>query len=757
MSRTTAQIPDVAISRLHLRRFGGLLLPFLVLAFIHVVTGLPMEQPIILADEVGYLGNARYLSGTAHLPDMRGCQFYHFGYSLILLPAFWLFSDPVSTYKAAIAANALLMSALYFPLYWILRSFVDVPRSTARGIAFTCCLYPPLILYSNFAWSENAFIPFYALALALFGQYLHSRSARDAILFGLVVGFLYTIHPRALPILVIVLAHLSVLALMKVVPRRQAVLGAATMGLVFGVTRAVNEHLKATGWGGGGEFSATKLAGRLLPGSDFPLLLERASGQLLYLAQATHGLFLLGLIGAVGLVLARTASGSRRRVMADPRTGVSILALTTAAGVFIASCTTKLYSIHGGDAIRGTEFIHGRYNEAFAVVFVALALAELCGAGLRRRRLVGGVLAVIATTFFLTVVVASELAAAQRRQVAGVAAAVATEDVVLPSEVEAITVPAVFPLVGVFGELNLYFMSLAAMASFLLIAATTQVSRRGPMLVLMLLFGSFSFYNHRHFALPAQAKARPRLVFASQISRLGPIESISYDDAHFEFELLHGLQYLLPNTVFDRFDSHRRERPRSEVVLSSNRWGQATRLGARFVVSSGWDNALWVLPGEMQSRLSVPSYEGVTLGVAPLFGFRESGFHLPEDFGGAPGRWTKRVATLRVPLDPLNPPRMLGIETVAPGRDGARLQLLANGIELWHGRVPSEPWSKTFSLGEVPMRDELLIKLKCDTFSPAESGTGPGDGRRLGVAVTGIWVTAGESFKHRRGEEQSSE
>ena len=741
MNQSAAVLPEgSAPSSNEYRRMGGFLLPFAVLVVIHVVSGMQMEQPIIMADEIGYLGNARYLAGTAHLPDMWKSQFYHFGYSLFLIPAFWLFADPISSYKAALAINALLMSALYFPLYWILASFLDVPRSTARWIAFACCLYPPLILYSNFTWSENAFVPFYALAVALFGRYLGSRSARNALLFGALVGFLYTIHPRALPVLVIVLAHLSTLALFKIVPRRQALLSAATMGLVFGLTRILNEHLKATGWGGGGEFSATTLGGRLLPGRDLALLIERASGQLLYLSQATHGLLLFGLMGTLWLILTKMRSVSLRRVMAEPRTGVPLFALVTAAGVFLASVASQLYGIHGRHGIRATTLIYGRYNEALAVVFTALALAELCRRGIPRRRLAWGVVGVTATILCLTVVVTTELVAAQQRQTPGVPAPPGGY-VVLPSQVSANQVPGVFPLIRVFGELDLYWMSLAALATFLSMTILTQVSQRGAAILLMVLFAAFSLDNHRHQVLPRQAAARPRLVFASQVSRLGPIESISYDGGHFEVEVFYGLQYLLPHTRFDRFDSHRGERPESEAVVSANRWGQARRLGARFVVSSGRDNALWVLPGELQSRLTVPPYEGVTLGIEPLFGIAEFGFHLPEDLGGAPGRWTGRVATLRVPLDPRSPPRLLAIETIVPGRNGARLQVLANGVELWRGRIPSEAWSKTFSLEQVPMRKELLIKLKSDTSSPGEGGDGAGHGRRLGIGLRGIRLT----------------
>jgi hypothetical protein len=711
---------------------------------IHVLSGLPMEQPIIMADEVGYLGNARYLSGTAHLPDMWRSHFYHFGYSLFLLPAFWLFSNPLVTYKAVIAINALLMSALYFPLCSILGSFLDVPRGTARWIAFTCCLYPPLILYSDFAWSENAFVPAYALTIALFGRYLASPSVGKALLFGALVGFGYTIHPRALPVLAIVLAHLLALALLKIVPRRQALASAASMGLVFAVTRVLNQHLKAIGWGGGGEFSVAAMGGRLLPGRDPTLLIERASGQLLYLAQASHGLFLLGVAATVWLVLRRARSGSLRRILAEPETGVPIFALATASGVFLASVASKLYGIHGWESIRPTTLIHGRYNEALAVVFTAVALAELCRRGGRRRRLAWGALVVAAAILCLTAVVAAEIVDAQQRQAAGAAGAPGGEPV-LPSEVRGNHVPGVYPLIRLFGELDLYAISLAVIASFLTVMALMRFSGRAGMVLLTALFAAFSLDNHRHLVVPRQAEARPRLVFASQISRLGPIDSMSYDGAHFEIEVFYGLQYLLPHTRFDRFDSLRGERPESEAVVSANRWGQARRLGARFVVSSGWDNALWLLPGELQTRLSLPSYEGVVLGVEPIFGVQESGFHLPEEFGGVPGRWTERMATLRVPLDPGSPPRILGIETVVPGRDGAQLELLANGVELWRGPIPSRAWSKAFDLEQVPMGRELLIKLKTDPASTA-SGTGSAPARRLGVVVRGIHLAASDSL-----------
>ncbi len=585
-----------ALNQLFSWRFGSLVLPYLTLVVIHVLSGIQMEQPIILADELGYLGHARYLSGSSHMPNMHGSQFYHFGYSLFLLPAFWLFNDPISIYHAAIAINSLLVSALYFPLNFILASFLDVPKSTARWIAFICCLYPSLMLYSNFAWAENAFIPIYALAAALFGRYLASRSSRDALVFGFVAGFLYTIHPRALPVLAVIVGYLLVLAFLHVLPKRQVLLSGAMMGAVFTLTRVLNGHLKSIGWGGGGEFSATKLAGRLVPGSDFPLLVERALGQLLYLSLASHGLFLVGAAAVIWLIVKSLISGSPREVLASPKTGVPLFVLSTALAVFVASCTAKLYSVHGPAGVRGADFIHGRYNESFAVLFIAFALAAYCRSRLPNRQLILTAMGVAATMLLLTAVIGVEVDDALRRHDPTVAPE-AVPELLLPAEVNTVAVPAVFPLVSLFGGLKLYSMFLAAMASFLMVTVAMRFTKRGGMTLLMLLFALFALYNHRYYLLPAVAAARPRLIFVSQMNRVGPIDAISYDAAHPEPEVFYGAQYLLPNTVFNRFDSRKREVPVSDAVISDNKWRQARRLGAKYVVASGWGNALWVLPG----------------------------------------------------------------------------------------------------------------------------------------------------------------
>ena len=722
----------------------ALLLPFVVLVVLHILAGLRMEQPLILSDEVGYLGNARYLAGTAPLPNMQAARFYHFGYSLLILPAFWLFSDPISIYRAAVVINALVISSLYFLLYSLLTTFLDVPKKTASWIAFACGLYPAFMLYSNFAWADTAFVAFVALTTLLFGRFLRSRSTSDLLLFSCATGFLYTIHPRALPVLGILLIYLLAMAVLKVLSKGQALLSATTIGLILTITRVVNEHLKAVGWLGAGEYSVARMAGRLLPGSAFLLLIQRSMGQLLYLCLASYGLFLVGFTAAIWYVLERLSSGSPRSALADPRVGVRIFMLMTAGGVFFASLSVKLYSTYGGDGIRGAGFIPGRYNEAFAALFIALALAEICQSRLDTSRFVRRSVAVMASLMGLAALVSSQIGTFLTTSESEVVQAPLRQAIPV-ARVNALEVPGVFPLVHLLGGLNLYLVALAAIAAYLAITTMMRYSTRGALLLLMLLFAWSALYNHRHYLRPIQERARPRLTFALQASRLGPIESISFDRSRGGAGLLYGSQYLLPNTKFDLFKSRIGEEPGSKVVIAGTDWRQATDFDAELVLQEGNGRfGLWVLPGELQERLPPAEYAGIRLGAEPVFRIQESGFHAQEWVKGDPARWTNGAAKLRVPIESGNPPRSLEIETVAFGRDRVVLQVMANGVELWNQQIPPAGWSKSFDLEQVPLGDTLLIELNSDTLTPSDGPGGPPLGRSLGVMVKGIhlWTSS---------------
>ena len=683
--------------------------PYFVLVMIHLASNLAMQQPFILADELGYLGNARYLAGVAHLPDMQGTQFYHFGYSLFLIPAFWLFSNPVWIYKTVMVVNALLASSLIVPLFFILTGLFRVPGTSARWVAFACCVYPSLILYSSFAWSESAYVMLYATAMALFGWLLSTRSVTAAMLFGGVTAFLYTVHPRGMPVVAAAIGYLLLLALLRSLTVRQLVPALSAMAAVLTITRIVNGHLKALAWGGEGDVFVHKLAGRVIPDSDFLALLERLSGQLLYMGQASQGFAILGLIGALGLITAAVRSKSLRAAMSNPLIGTVVLTMVSSGGVLVASAASKVHAAHGPHGVRGGALIYGRYNEALAVLLTAFALALWLRRENGSTRVAWRAVAVIAIMFGLTLVVMAEIDDALVRHVADTPAIEPLERIP-PAAVPASSAPGIYPLVVVFGGLEIGAVSLVSVLVFALISGAMRVSERLGIGLLMVSFLSIATANYWLFQVPAMEQVKPRLRFVELISKLGPIDRLGYDTGYFEGSFFRGIQYLMQDTVFVRFNSRQGEVPQTDAVISGRNWRRARTYGAKFFVSASQvDNALWLMPGELQSEIPLHAPYGELLGPQPAIGVRYGGFGRHTLDAARPGRWTKGSAAIKVNVDPRNPPRMLGVDIGPTRRDGVRFELRVNGVTLWDGAVPRRGAAATFDLGRVPIHSEYTI------------------------------------------------
>ena len=85
----------------------ALVLATAVLLALRVVLALLRPGPILLSDEIGYLTNARVLSGGTGA-DLLKTSFYEAGYSLVLVPVVGLVHDTVTAYRLVIVVNAAL-------------------------------------------------------------------------------------------------------------------------------------------------------------------------------------------------------------------------------------------------------------------------------------------------------------------------------------------------------------------------------------------------------------------------------------------------------------------------------------------------------------------------------------------------------------------------------------------------------------------------------------------------------------------------
>jgi hypothetical protein len=558
------------------------LLPYLGLILIHILLGLKIHQPHVFADELGYLGNARYLSGVAHMPNLRNTSFYHFGYSLFLLPAFWLILDSITTYKAVIITNALLISTLYFALYYMLGILFEIPKKISSIISFGCCLYPAFILQSNTAWSENAFIPFYAIFILSFCVLIKKKTSSASILFGVVAGFLYTLHPRALSVIPISILYLFILGWAKVLPKFKALTAVLIILVIFFITRMVNHHLMVIGWGGEGEFHISNMLMKLTSVGGLKNFILELTGQLLYLILSTYGLFFIGALFVI-IYIWKKFSADPREAINDYKFNMLLLLATTSLGIFFASNFIMM------DKTRGDHFIYGRYNEGFLAPYLSVALAALY---LRQNKFIKNsklFYAAIFSTGILFLIFYT-----------GRGQDFFSEPYVADN------ILGVFPFLKLSEKLDIDALSLLPI--FLTAVFLSTIRKRyyagiGCLITLFLLVTAGGYYGC--FYLPSKVWKKPTNM-TSYIRSRADIKAVSYDRT---FSYPGGFwlyQYILQDVIFDRFYSGRKEIPAHRFVISGRNWPDSKKLNAMLLTcDKQTGQALWMLSIKEEKR-SIP-------------------------------------------------------------------------------------------------------------------------------------------------------
>ncbi len=170
---------------------------YFLLAVLHFLLSLGLNYPVITEDEFVYLGFARWIAGEGVMPHFTaGANPMSFGYSLLLVPAYWLFDSPDMIYKAALAINSLVNPLMLFWLYFLLNGFFKAGKQKSLIISLIVCFYPAYMLQSCCAWTDSVMASFFALFFLLLSRVLKKPAFINILLFGLVSVYIFTIHAR---------------------------------------------------------------------------------------------------------------------------------------------------------------------------------------------------------------------------------------------------------------------------------------------------------------------------------------------------------------------------------------------------------------------------------------------------------------------------------------------------------------------------------------------------------------------------------
>jgi hypothetical protein len=307
------------------------------------------DIPLVSADEIGYLGIARYLALGAG-PNMSGTAYYHFGTSALFVPLWWISSEPGTVYRMGIVLTAALAAAAVPLLVAIARELSFRITTGVVAAAVIVALWPSNYMHAHLLWSETLFrLVFLAMVLSALAA-ARTGKARWTIGCALLAAAAYAVHPRALFFVPLAVLFTAVLPLVTTVRWPHAVAAAAVLLAGLAATDMANGGLSAALWGSetGAVGHLRSVAHRVLTWQGLQAAAMRGLGHGWYHLAATFGLVALGAVAGLRLIV-RAGDNGRRLALG--------FVAATIASVFAASVAQMI------DASSLDHLVYGRYAE----------------------------------------------------------------------------------------------------------------------------------------------------------------------------------------------------------------------------------------------------------------------------------------------------------------------------------------------------------------------------------------------------------
>jgi len=346
-------------------------------AIAYILINLYVVGPAYLGDEIGYLSNAAFLAG--HHSD--GASSYYAGYSLLISPLFYFFTDARQVWAGILAVNGVMWGGTLYLVWSLLRTFVpDAPEWKRLIVLVVIAAYPAYSTMSGYAFAQTAF----ALVFTA-GMYSLVRldTARPLTILphSLLVGYLASIHPAGLPVAVASVLSIVITCWHGRAFRIAVLNGSIIALLVFfyhGIIRPwMIAEMTAPGADQGLHYPGVSavLAGGGY-GQKLRILIGMMAGQLSYLLIATFG------FAAIGAVVAARQSMHQLRNLGEPGSDGASVHQAALPAMLILSVLGIIALSALGSAVSGgpgrlDHWVYGRYVEP--------AIATLFGIGLLSR------------------------------------------------------------------------------------------------------------------------------------------------------------------------------------------------------------------------------------------------------------------------------------------------------------------------------------------------------------------------------------
>ncbi len=262
-------------------------IPALVIFLLAVYRLSEIGQPILFNDEVGYWSNSAFFMGMDWTSVTGQISYYSYGYSLLLIPirilADWFSWRWDALYHAAVMMNAGFLVMSYVIALKLVKRYLPDMNDLIRTMAcFTVFTYSSYIVYAHITWTECTLTFFFWIFLYVMMRVVDCPGIMNHIALGAVPFYIYTVHQRALGIIV---ASVIIVLYLRIFRRNQLRDTAAFFGSMYLyslVHAMIKGHLQNVNYMGGEPAGAGEILGYAFTVKSL-LLLVAGVGMLLLL------------------------------------------------------------------------------------------------------------------------------------------------------------------------------------------------------------------------------------------------------------------------------------------------------------------------------------------------------------------------------------------------------------------------------------------------------------------------------------------
>ena len=186
-----------------------------------------------VADEMGYMGTAMYLTGKDWTGLMYYLSYYSYGYSILLVPFTFLINEPTTLYKAIIIFNNLIICASFVMVYMFLKKITNQKNSEKVKELLLASLFITASLggfkKSNMALAEALLTLLLIVAVSIFQSYL--ENPKPVKIFGIsaLLFYSYVVHQRTIVFIIAFAMVIALMYFMKKITPKELLIFLATM------------------------------------------------------------------------------------------------------------------------------------------------------------------------------------------------------------------------------------------------------------------------------------------------------------------------------------------------------------------------------------------------------------------------------------------------------------------------------------------------------------------------------------------------